>query len=304
MLSKILVCVDGSACSLIAARSAALIARHCSSEVVVVTVFHPSIGSNEAATWPVDIEPARIADCARNEKEIVELQIAPIFSDLNPSYRLLQEIGDPTDAILSVAERETPDLIVVGSRGLRGVKELLLGSVSCAIMHGAACPVLIVRGDHAGSGRRFEKILLASDGSETANRVAHTAVELAQAFATSLTVLNISTDLWANLRPGEAEALHEEEALMGSQVPGLDADRTLDGLRQIVSPIAREAGVYCAYIQKPGEPHVNIVKYASLSGTDLIVIGSRGLGAVGEMLFGSVSNYVAHHATCPVLVVR
>lgn len=55
--------------------------------------------------------------------------------------------GDPTDAILDVAEEQDADLIVVGSRGLGAAKRLLHGSVSTKVMHHAPCAVLVVRSD-------------------------------------------------------------------------------------------------------------------------------------------------------------
>jgi nucleotide-binding universal stress UspA family protein len=54
--------------------------------------------------------------------------------------------GDPADGIIAVAEREGADLIVLGSRGMRGAKRLL-GSVPNKVSHHAPCDVLIVRTD-------------------------------------------------------------------------------------------------------------------------------------------------------------
>ncbi len=53
-----------------------------------------------------------------------------------------------------------------------------------------------------------------------------------------------------------------------------------------------------------GQPAEEICKYADAQGIDLIVIGSRGRSAFTELLLGSVSSQVLHHATCPVTVVR
>ncbi|WCK53707.1 universal stress protein [Aneurinibacillus sp. Ricciae_BoGa-3] len=47
-----------------------------------------------------------------------------------------------------------------------------------------------------------------------------------------------------------------------------------------------------------------ICHLANREGYDLIVIGSRGLGAIGEMILGSVSHKVLHQALCPVVIVK
>jgi nucleotide-binding universal stress UspA family protein len=60
-----------------------------------------------------------------------------------PETELLE--GDAAEQILELARRRGADMIVVGSRGRGAVAEALLGSVSQAIVHGADCPVLVVK---------------------------------------------------------------------------------------------------------------------------------------------------------------
>ena len=65
-----------------------------------------------------------------------------------------------------------------------------------------------------------------------------------------------------------------------------------------------DAGVYCNFHQERGVAEETIVRFAEEHDSDLIVMGSRGLGGFERMLLGSVSNHVVHHANCPVLIVR
>jgi nucleotide-binding universal stress UspA family protein len=58
---------------------------------------------------------------------------------------LIIEDGDPANAILSVAEKENVDLIVVGRRGLKGFSRFLMGSVSSRVVGHAMCDVLVVK---------------------------------------------------------------------------------------------------------------------------------------------------------------
>jgi nucleotide-binding universal stress UspA family protein len=66
-----------------------------------------------------------------------------IHPDLKVTTRLSE--GHPADKIIELAEAEHCDLIVMGSRGLGGLKEMFLGSVSDKVADHASCPVLIVR---------------------------------------------------------------------------------------------------------------------------------------------------------------
>lgn len=63
-------------------------------------------------------------------------------------------------------------------------------------------------------------------------------------------------------------------------------------------------GLICQTKVLYGPPRMMICQVAQEENMDLIVMGSRGLGAIKRLLLGSVSNYVVHHAPCSVLIVR
>ena len=67
---------------------------------------------------------------------------------------------------------------------------------------------------------------------------------------------------------------------------------------------AGDCAVPCAFEQRVGDPGREICAAAQRWDADLIVIGRRGRSSLGEMLLGSVSNYVMHHASCDVLIVQ
>ena len=302
MFKKILVCIDGSEHALNAARVAASIAHHSGSEVVALNVFRFSYADPASVgVWALTIDQSTIDRAAGDCEKAIEPAVRQIFEPLNVPIRFMQQAGyeAEVDAILRVAECEESDLIVLGSRGLRGAKELFLGSVSNGVLHHARCPVLIVRGDSVPcSTGKLRNIVLASDGSPHAQKAARAAVDMAQTFATSLTVLNVYEDLSAVSVPGEGGAVITNDDL------AVYANQWMDYVAEPVAEMAKESGVFCAFVQEHGKPEESILSFAAKHGADLIVLGSRGLRGYQRMLLGSVSNRVVHQADCPVLVVH
>ncbi len=141
----------------------------------------------------------------------------------------------------------------------------------------------------------FSNILLATDGSEGALHAAQAAVELARKFGSHVTVLSV------------CKPPIDYGTALG--VPLIEADGVLTGEWQ--KCVLEEAGrvfvehqVDCRPRQEFGSPGEVIACVAQEEGSDLIIVGSRGLGAFQRTLLGSVSDHVTHHAHCPVLVVR
>jgi nucleotide-binding universal stress UspA family protein len=88
-----------------------------------------------ATTQPVDLRGVAIAVLKRAEHGV------PKGVELETYARE----GDPAEVIIQVANEQQADLIVVGSRGLTGIQQFLLGSVSSKVSHHAPCSVMIVR---------------------------------------------------------------------------------------------------------------------------------------------------------------
>ena len=142
MFSHILLASDGSECALKAAETAATVAATFASRLTVLNVFKPApyIGAFEAPT-ELGLEPKYIAEI----QDDAIRSTGRILKDHSVPFDCKTEIGDPSDEIIRTAEEQHCDLIIMGSRGLSGIKSLVLGSVSDQVTHHAHCPVLIVK---------------------------------------------------------------------------------------------------------------------------------------------------------------
>ena len=68
--------------------------------------------------------------------------------------------------------------------------------------------------------------------------------------------------------------------------------------------MADKSGININTVLIEGDPASKIIGYSEMEKFDIIIIGSRGMGQFKEMILGSVSNKVIHHAKCSVMVVR
>lgn len=297
MFRKILVCLDGSACSLDAAQVGAALSCRFGAETLALHVF--DAGFAYMGAWAIEVDQDSVDRCAREQKADIEQGVRPLFERSGAPFRMLQKWDHPVESILRVAEDEQVDLIVMGSHGRGGVEELILGSVSSGVLHHSPCSVLIVRGKHAPDGLgEFRNIVLASDGSESAQKAAAVAVEIAEKFAASLTVLNICPDPHSLRLPGDNYL----------PISACDADlyatRLLESVTKSVGKLIDKREIACSYHQDFGHTDRLLLRFTEQQQADLVVMGSRGLGGFGRMLLGSVSHYMTHHSPCPVLVVR
>jgi nucleotide-binding universal stress UspA family protein len=133
------------------------------------------------------------------------------------------------------------------------------------------------------------KILLAYDGSEGAKRALEVVVALA-AGAARVTVVGVAEGIPLFGYAGTIPSPEQEAA----------RDRMLAEAEQAL----RTSGLTVDLAPRAGDPATAILDVAEKDGCDLIVMGTRGLGAAERWLIGSVSDKVLHHAHCSVLVAR
>jgi nucleotide-binding universal stress UspA family protein len=164
------------------------------------------------------------------------------------------------------------DLLVVGAHSHSRAEGILLGSVATRALHLAEVPVLIARPTETPFPQR---IALATDGSADSRQAAALTAEVAAAHDARVTLLTVGVTLDREHR----HALAEESA-----------------------DLFQAVGVEPTLEELDGQPGTAIVEAAAVMDAALVVVGSG--GKKGLRAIGSVSEHVAHHAHCSVLVAR
>jgi nucleotide-binding universal stress UspA family protein len=144
----------------------------------------------------------------------------------------------------------------------------------------------------------FDRIVVGTDGSETANEAVRQATELAKAVGSSI-------DLVSAYEPVSSARLREEAQQVPKDMewmvnPREDVDATLKTAAEQIE----EAGVEVHTHAREGDPADAILDVAEEGKTDLIIVGNKGMTGAKRFLLGSVPNKVSHHAPCSVLIIR
>ncbi len=133
--------VDGSSCARAALRFALHEARIRAACVHAVSVWHVPVGAYGAGWAPTP--ESMVDDCEEAARDVLDQALAELGDVHGIEIEPIVREGHPARVL--VEEARDAALLVVGSRGLGGFRELLLGSVSQQCAHHARCPVVIVR---------------------------------------------------------------------------------------------------------------------------------------------------------------
>lgn len=138
------------------------------------------------------------------------------------------------------------------------------------------------------------RILLPTDGSESARPAAREALRFARAFDADVLALYVVDSASFTTLPGEFEWETLRESLEEQGRTALAS----------VSEAAAAAGVRAEVRVAEGHPSEEILRAAAEWSADLVVMGTHGRSGLAHLLLGSVAERVIRHASCPVLVVR
>lgn len=138
----------------------------------------------------------------------------------------------------------------------------------------------------------YKKILVPTDGSDYSYNAGEHAVYLAKMAGSRLYILYVvDTDMAFH------SGIHYAEDVCELEKSGPVATGKIKAM-------CEKAGVPCEEMIVRGKPADTILSVANNIGADLIAIGSIGMSAIERVLIGSVSDRVARHAKCPVLIVH
>jgi nucleotide-binding universal stress UspA family protein len=276
---RIVVGVDGSPGAARALDWAAAEAGRRGATLVVVGAW-VGHGSAEADTPPAK-EAHRVVGDASARVEETHPEVAVERSVLE---------GEPAPALLEAAR--AADLLVVGARGQGGFRGLRIGSVGQHCVTNADCPVAIVRpAEDAPTppDATPRRIAVGVDGSDASVVALDWAIAEAVRCAATLEIVA------AWVFPGTAGYVFT----MDVAIP--------EAAREVVRTALARAAAMAPGIHVRGDVHQDppaVALEAVSRQADLLVVGSRGLGAFRGLLLGAVSQHVAQHAHCSVVVVR
>lgn len=338
MIRKILVGLDSSDLSLRALRSAIAFAQCLNAELKLIHVLvdsepgaprfsgyfggplYPSINPTVIESYQTAWN--RFVDQSQSflNQQILEAQ----ENGIDTSGVLLY--GSPGAKLCELAQTWDADLIIVGSRGLSGIGELLIGSVSNYVLHHAPCAVLVIHAEKKADTNKLKRdrsaqattavaeqpkrILVALDRSEMAKAAMKTAISLAKLHQAEIRLLHIIDEdepgLPQKLIFSDSQYISQHSELLFAEYQQ-EWNKFINSwwqcLQRYVDEIEAEGlKAICDVMQ--GRTGQRICEVANDWPADLIVMGCRGFSGLQELLVGSVSYYVSHRAPCAVLVTR
>jgi len=215
--------------------------------------------------------------------------------DLDPTRvnAMLRE-GDPKDIVCRVADEIDASLIIMGSRGLKGLKAILENSVSQYVFQLAARPMLLVK-DDLYSIRPVKRVMVALDKSDSAQQGLNLAIALAR-----------------DISGSELTLVHTVSNLKAKPFDVASSDPNQDPILKAAATKTKKYGINYKLAAPEGKPGARICQLAEEKNIDLIILGSpdrrpsiaKGLPDLDRLLGESLSDYVRVYANCPVLLTR
>lgn len=251
----------------------------------------------------------RSASATEHDREIVEGATETLESMAQklrtqlPQCIITDEVrqGDAKSKIVEQAEDWTAELIVMGSRGIKGIQSMLLGSVSQSVVAQSPCPVIVARsGGEQASG--FKNVLLTVDNSPYSRAMLDWVKCIDWGTGTKFTLITIVPNLIDSVEVAVSGA-GAEGLVVRHQMTMNSASEELERLAQELAEHIGDNGRVSSQVGE-GDPREVILSTASGLSADLIVMGSHGRTGLNKLFMGSVSQAVAMHAPSSVAIVR
>lgn len=284
---KILIATDGSEFSEGAIREAIRLAKRCSSKIYAITVVetnpeYETLAPNLVEKAEVDSKRHLDSIKERASKDGVECEI------------IIRHGDEPYQLIIDEADRREVDLIIMGRRGRRGFKRLMMGSVTASVIGHARQNVLVVP---RAAQIDWKKILVATDGSKYSEGAVREALSIAKACGSSLVAISVV--------PSESvspfDIVHSE---MQKDLIVEKEYKVAESAIEAVKSACKTEGISCEALILAGRPYEAILEIAKQKSVDLIIIGSHGRTGLKKLLMGSVAERVITLSESAVLVVK
>ncbi|MCX7165821.1 MAG: sulfate permease [Rhodocyclales bacterium] len=235
--------------------------------IALARSFGVTLDIMTAVDTPAELELAR----ARLAPVVRQAMVAGVDSE-----EIVRHGRQPVPEVVAAATACDTNILIIGRRPPRDIKDKLLGDAAAHVIGSASCHVLVA-GWQAGMWKK--RILVASDGSDHSDSVAELATQIARITGTPVTIV--------------CAIAHEKDRAEAA------ADATHKaGLMRLDGVVDCDTRIVCA------APAQAIIETAEELGADLVVVGHHRGKSLNRVIAGSVTDRVVGTLKCAVLVVK
>lgn len=275
-MKKILVPTDFSDVAAKALRCAIHVAHKSNAEIILLNVmdFPGHLLDSSPYNQYVHSLNSFIDDLRKESKEGLKKLISNIKTDIN--IRTFSEAGIPKDLIVQYVEEHDIDMIVMGTNGASGLKEILVGSVTEKVLRHASCPVLTVHDWDENKG--INHIVLALDTDEPKADYSHVK-NFISIFDPRIDIVRINTPerfISTKLTHKRLKNFAERNGFKNYTITQYDHERFEEGL----------------------------IEYATDKKADILAVGTHGRTGIAHLLQGSMTEELVNHADFPIFTFK
>ena len=276
-MKKIIVPVDFSEHSEYALEAASMLAKKNNAEILALHMLEISNAVMNKVDGMKQMESLFFLKLAEkrfeeflNKNYLKGIKVTPIIKH----FKVFSEVND-------VAKEHEADLIVMGSQGASGLKEVFIGSNTEKVVRHSDIPVLIIK--HNPILMDFENVVFACDFSEDAIEQYIRAKEMVEKLGSKMHLV------YVNLPSSRFKSSSEMEKLVASFLR--KAEGNIEKMKEVnyVNDYTIEQG---------------ILNFSNIIGADLIAVATRGRKGISHFFEGSISEDIANHSTLPVMTFK
>ena len=272
-MKKILVPTDFSSNAKNAVDYAVALAKKEKSKLILLHAFHIQYPTSEIPVAMV------IEEVSKTQRE-AEKKLTKLCSDISASKKVecdfICKEGLAMDIVLEISQKIRADLIIMGTKGASGIKEVVFGSNTAIVIEKANCPVIAVPKNASFSGIR--NIVFSTDYHESDILTLKRIVEIAKAFKSRVNILHAADE----------EFKHEiEEELMDSFKKAVSKKIKYNKLSYTIK--------YSKLLEKV------LHQYVKKEMPDLIAMSTRRRNLLEKIFGSSITKKMAYHSNIPLL---
>ncbi|WP_055442406.1 universal stress protein [Lacinutrix himadriensis] len=276
-MKKIIVPIDFSEHSEYALETAAFLAKKYDAEILALHMLELSnalISNAENMQQEETVFYLKLAEQKfqgfLDKEYLKDVKVTPLVKH----FKVFSEVSE-------VAKEHDADLIVMGSHGASGLKEVLVGSNTEKVVRHSNIPVLVIK--HNPILTDFENVIFASDFSEDAIKPYLNASKMFEALDAKMHLV------YVNLPDNQFRSSTEIEKRVAGFLKA--AEGNLDKMKQVayVNDYSIEKGV---------------LNYSNIIGADLVAVATHGRKGLAHFFEGSISEDIANHSTLPVMTFK